>query len=246
MPAETRTVRMSPLISEGKFKTGQREYAPYGESPLVFRDMTEVFGGDMQHKVVEQLQGRASLIEAAVSSLREKEESLTATYERLSLATDKKRDQAGLYRYLSVGDPGKVMYDNVANFTAGEKAISSARSREWDNKFPGTLNIFAEEIALFNAGFWPKGFRVVNSEERYVVDVPMKINDMPDIRDEGKGIISGCWASGDTEVTGIHAIEDDCSFVYNLQFEEARKIDLPNGYIWLTEPKVQVLDLSEE
>lgn len=244
---ETLTVRMSPVISEGMFNESQREYAPYGKSPLMFRDMTEMVDGDMRSEIVKQLQRRVGIIEGTVSELKTgEEESLADAYDRLCRAADEKEDQASFIRYLAVGDPGKVNYENVANFSTADMVIAKKRAIEWERKFPGIPNIYMEEVLLFQAGFWPKGFRVVDGQERYVIDIPMRISHEPDIRDEGKAVVNGCWASGDTEIFKMHALEDDCSFGYNFEAAKNRKIDPVDGYVWLAEPDPQVFDLSEE
>lgn len=64
-------------------------------------------------------------------------------------------------------------------------------------------------IRLYEMGLYPKGFRKVNGEEKFIVDFPLDIN--------GEKIL-GCYANRDEKIRFGHKWEDYCKNLRYLKF----------------------------
>ncbi|MEM5853290.1 MAG: hypothetical protein QXG39_08295 [Candidatus Aenigmatarchaeota archaeon] len=83
-------------------------------------------------------------------------------------------------------------------------------------------NPFGYIVEEYKMGFKPVGFRKVNGEEKYVVDIPVII--------KGRKML-GCYASGDGEILWMHKWEDDHK---NLKY--LKKSKSPNSRLRIIKP----------
>ncbi|MGC8812673.1 MAG: hypothetical protein ACP5O8_03780 [Candidatus Aenigmatarchaeota archaeon] len=62
-------------------------------------------------------------------------------------------------------------------------------------------NPFEEVVKIYDMGLYPKGFRLVDGEERFIVDFPLLTREL------------GCWAEGDGKILYKHKWTEDCKKV---------------------------------
>lgn len=114
------------------------------------------------------------------------------------------RDNYGWYGggYVS-GETARDAARDAAKYASRFVAFESAKDKL------GSPNPFSYLIELYALGLKPTYFRKIGDDEKFVVDIPLKIN--------GKTLL-GCYAHGDKEIQFSHEWKEYCT---NLkQFKE--------------------------
>jgi hypothetical protein len=106
------------------------------------------------------------------------------------------RDNYGWYGggYVS-GETARDAARDAAKCAARFVAFESAKDKL------GSLNPFSYLIELYSLGIKPTYFRKIDEKEKFVVDLPLKVN--------GKYLL-GCYAHGDKEILFSHEWKDYC------------------------------------
>ena len=106
------------------------------------------------------------------------------------------RENYGWYGggYIS-GETARDAARDAAKCAARFVAYESAKEKL------GNLNPFSYLIELYALGLKPTYFRKINEKEKFVVDLPLKVN--------GKFLL-GCYAHGDNEILFSHDWKDYC------------------------------------
>ena len=108
---------------------------------------------------------------------------------------------------------------DMARAKAWDVAYNAAMYAAWDvtwtviSDLPGfENNPFNYVIQLYEMGLKPTNFRIVNGQERYVVDFPLKIgrNRVLFPLKIGRKSLLGCYAHGDKEILWTHEWKDYC------------------------------------
>lgn len=107
------------------------------------------------------------------------------------------RDNYGWYGggYVS-GETARDAARDAAKCAARFVAFESAKDKL------GSQNPFSYLIDLYVLGLKPTYFRKIDEKERFVVDLPLKVNGKP---------LLGCYAHGDKEILFSHEWKDYCT-----------------------------------
>ncbi|VVC05411.1 Uncharacterised protein [uncultured archaeon] len=107
------------------------------------------------------------------------------------------RDNYGWYggAYVS-GETARDSARDAAKYAARFIAFESAKDQL------GSNNPFSHLIELYVMGLKPTYFRKIDEQERFVVDLPLKV--------DGKFVL-GCYAHGDKEITFSHEWKEYCT-----------------------------------
>lgn len=151
------------------------------------------------------------------------QEKPSEAFERLRLELDQKYKHhvMGLY-YRAVGDAGAGDPSNTMALCQAMDIHNDMLSESWGKEYPDKPNPFSYLAEMFELGIWPKGFRVADEVERFLVDVPLTLKQ--DAQDPDGVVMLGCWADGDTDIYYIHSFGDDCRFNINLYDERPERV----------------------
>jgi len=107
------------------------------------------------------------------------------------------RDNYGWYGggYVS-GETARDAARDAAKCAARFVAFESAKDKL------GSPNPFSYLVELYALGLKPTYFRKIDEKEKFVVDMPLKVN--------GKSLL-GCYAHGDKEILFSHGWKDYCT-----------------------------------
>lgn len=168
--------------------------------------------------ITQRVQERTTAVVAGLQPLVQEGETLAEAYSRVRTELDTKYHHPvmALY-YHAVGDAGAGSPDNALSLFVAEDVHNQYLMRSFEQEHPETPNPFAAIDGLIAEGVRPSGFRMVEGEEKFVVDVPMVMRS----KSPRGMVVMGCWVDGDTEIEYGHSLVDDCSF--NLNFAELRQ-----------------------
>lgn len=216
--------KMSRPIFETQYRSSAKYAVASHEVPPTFRDFDETVLGDPT-ELIRTLQEGASRITGIVSGLKREGESLADAYTRVGEELD------GEYNYtrtrqarqfLPLMPAGTVHEYSIGLYFAVESEVAAKRAKFWRAEHPDSPNPFGEVQKLFESGFLPKGFRVVEGEEHFVIDIPMRAPS--EQRENDASIILGCWSNGDERIEYFHMVVDDCEYNMNLDFGKGKNI----------------------
>ena len=116
------------------------------------------------------------------------------------------RDNYGWYggAYVS-GETARDAARDAAKYAARFIAFESAKDKL------GNTNPFIHLIDLYDMGLKPTYFRKIDEQERFVVDLPMKV---------GGKFMLGCYAHGDKEIVFSHEWKEYCTNLRPLKENE--------------------------
>jgi hypothetical protein len=116
------------------------------------------------------------------------------------------RDNYGWYGggYI-LGETARDAARDAAKYVARFVAFESAK-----NKL-GNTNPFSYLVELYSMGLKPTYFRKIDEQERFVVDLPLKV--------DGKFLL-GCYAHGDKEIIFLHEWKEYCTNLKPVQENE--------------------------
>lgn len=233
-------IKMFRPISETEYRSSAKYAAATHEVPPTFRDFDKTVTGDPA-ELINTLQGSVGRVTEAVAGLRREGESLADTYTRVGDDIDREYNYSmkrQAREALPLMGPGVITEYSVGLYFAVESEVTASRAMFWKAEHPDTPNPFAEMQGLFQAGFLPRGFRVVNGEEQLVVDVPMRApSEQPNT---DARIILGCWSGGDERVQYFHMPTDDCEFNFDLNFKKGKTVEGLEGYAKFGKPEKEV------
>lgn len=127
-------------------------------------------------------------------------------------ASQSARDNYGWYgsEFLS-GETVRDVARDAAKYAARYTVFESVKEKL------GGINPFEYIIELYSMGLRPTYFRKVDDQEKFVIDFPLKINDVN---------VIGCYLHGDKEILFTHQWIDYCTNLKPLTSDSKRSFAL--------------------